>query len=264
LINENDTVELLWTDRNGSQFVNITMTGVVSAVIEEIGSFSFSGGPSDTSIYIDIEQAKTFFQTDEINQISVQTINDDEATINGVINAIEALFEDKVSVTAPSSILDTISSVLGIVEIFLVGVAGISLLVAGIGIMNIMIVSLMERTREIGILKALGTTNGTVLLIFLSEAAFIGVFGGVIGIGLGYILSVVAGNVISGFGSGFGGGDFGPPPEVANTTFTITPILTPDVALLALGFGLIISVVFALYPAWRASKLRPVDALRYE
>jgi putative ABC transport system permease protein len=134
--------------------------------------------------------------------------------------------------------------------------------------MNIMIVSLIERTREIGILKALGTKNGTVLTIFLSEAAIIGVLGGAIGIGLGYALAVLAGQIISGFagGGGFvGGGGFGGGgPPTGGASISIAPVLTPDIVLLALGFGLIVSVVFALYPAWRASRLRPVDALRYE
>jgi putative ABC transport system permease protein len=176
--------------------------------------------------------------------------------------AIEILFNDKVSVTAPTSILATIGSVFGVIELFLAGIAGISLLVAGIGIMNIMIVSLMERTREIGILKALGMQKNNVLLVFLTEAVIIGILGGMIGVGLGYILSIVMGQVISGFSNGGFGGDFGGPPGAAS--FSINPVVTIDLALAAIGFGLIVSVVFALYPAWRAARLEPVDALRYE
>jgi putative ABC transport system permease protein len=117
--------------------------------------------------------------------------------------------------------------------------------------MNIMIVSLIERTREIGILKALGMKSRTVLTIFLGESVIIGLIGAVIGIILGWSLAVVVARVL---GSGiFGGGGF-----------TVTPLLTPEVLAGALAFGIGVSVIFALYPAWRASKLKPVEALRYE
>ncbi|MGF3522523.1 MAG: ABC transporter permease, partial [Candidatus Bathyarchaeia archaeon] len=137
--------------------------------------------------------------------------------------------------------------------LFLGGIAAISLLVAGIGIMNIMIVSLIERTREIGILKAIGMKSRTVLLIFLCESVIIGLMGAVIGIVSGWSLAKVVAMLFS------GGGPFG-----SSGGLTITPILTPEMALLAVGFGVGVSVIFALYPAWRASKLKPVDALRYE
>ena len=136
-------------------------------------------------------------------------------------------------------------------QLFLGGIAAISLLVAGIGIMNIMIVSLIERTREIGILKALGMKNRTVLNIFLGESVIIGLIGAVIGIILGWILANIVSRVLA---SGiFGGGGF-----------KVTPLLTPEVLIGSLAFGVGVSVIFALYPAWRASKLKPVEALRYE
>jgi putative ABC transport system permease protein len=148
------------------------------------------------------------------------------------------------------------------VSLVLVGIAAISLLVAGIGIMNIMIVSLIERTREIGILKALGMKSRTVLLIFLSESVIIGVIGGAIGIGLGWVLANVVAVLFSGGGpfGGVGGGQ----GAGAGAAMNITPVLTPVVILGAFGFGIGVSVIFALYPAWRASKLKPVEALRYE
>ena len=116
----------------------------------------------------------------------------------------------------------------------------------------------MERTREIGILKALGTKSRTVLLIFLSEAVIIGVIGGAIGIGLGWVLANVVAIVFR------GGGAFTGNQAAGNGGMAITPILTPTVFLGAMAFGIGVSVIFALYPAWRASKLKPVDALRYE
>ena len=125
--------------------------------------------------------------------------------------------------------------------------------------MNIMIVSLMERTREIGILKALGAKGRTVLLIFLFEAVIIGLMGGAIGIGLGWVLANVVAVVFRG-----GGVFMGNHANAGTGGLTITPILTLPVFFGALAFGVGVSVVFAIYPAWRASKLKPVDALRYE
>ncbi|MCK5265900.1 MAG: FtsX-like permease family protein, partial [Candidatus Thorarchaeota archaeon] len=116
----------------------------------------------------------------------------------------------------------------------------------------------MERTREIGILKALGAKGRTVMGVFLTEALLIGIIGGVVGIAAGALLA----NLFSGiFSGGFSMGG----RTTSDLSFgTITPILTPELALWAMFFGVVVSVVFALYPAWRASKLDPVDALRKE
>jgi len=159
-------------------------------------------------------------------------------------------------------VLNILSSVFSIIQLFLAGIAAISLLVAGVGIMNIMIVSLMERTREIGILKALGMKSRTVLLVFLSESVIIGLMGAAIGIGSGWVLANIVAIVFRGGGMFMEGNQ-----AVAGAGargMTITPVLTPTVFLGALAFGVGVSVIFALYPAWRASKLKPVEALRYE
>jgi putative ABC transport system permease protein len=145
------------------------------------------------------------------------------------------------------------------VQTLMTGVIGISLLVAGVGIMNIMIISLMERTKEIGIMKAIGMKDGTVLAVFISESIIMGFVGTVSGIGLGYLLAYglnkfnLMGGMISNATSGtiMGG-------------IPMYPIFTSTNLLSALGFGLGVSIFFGFYPAWRASKLQPVDALRYE
>ena len=259
--NVNDDVTIIWTNATTFPIKNETYSGYVMAVLKEIGGFGI-GEPSDSSVYIPISQAQSFFGTDECSQIIVKLKNSDKATIDSVSKAITDAFSNQVSVMSATALLNTLSSVFSTIQLFLGGIAAISLLVAGIGIMNIMIVSLMERTREIGILKALGMKNRTVLLIFLGESIIIGLLGAVIGVASGWGLANVVAIALGG-GGGFGlrnqasqAGGFG--------AMAINPVLTPTVTLLALAFGIGVSVIFALYPAWRASKLKPVEALRYE
>lgn len=257
-IDVNETVEIIWVNATMRPPKNETYSAQVVAVLEEVGGFSFVG-PSDTAVYIPISQAQSFFGTDEVDTIIVQLVNDDDATIESVSDAIEEAFSGQVSVTSATAVLNIVSNIFSTIELFLGGIAAISLLVAGIGIMNIMIVSLMERTREIGILKALGMKSRTVLAIFLSEAVIVGLLGATFGIGLGWVLANVAARI-------FTGGGFAVAGEGGRVSgqFAITPIVTPTVLLGALGFGVVVSIIFALYPAWRASRLKPVDALRYE
>jgi putative ABC transport system permease protein len=255
-----DVVEVVWTNTSVRPSVDQTVEVTVAAVLEEIGGFSpNSPSPSDYSVYMPLEDAQSLFGTDECETIVVKLTSEDDETIKSVSDAIKDLFEGKVFVASSTAVLSIITSTFDTVELFLSGIAAISLLVAGIGIMNIMIVSLMERTREIGILKALGMKNRTVLTIFLSEAVIIGVLGAVFGIGLGWVLSNVVTRIFTG-----GGFVAATRPAVASTGFAITPVLTPTVLLGAFGFGIAVSVIFAIYPAWRASKLKPVDALHYE
>ncbi len=254
-----DTILISWTHRVGLEMVEENYTAEVVAVLEEIGGFSM--GPSDLSLYIPLSTAQSFFDTDEVSSIAVKLVSDDEELIETVSQAIEDAFDGLVSVTSPTALIETMSSIFDIISLFLVGIAGISLLVAGIGILNIMIVSLMERTREIGILKALGMKSRTVLGIFLTEALVVGLVGAVLGVVTGYSMAIIF-SAFSGslFGGGMPGGGGGPSAAL----MTITPVLTTEIILGAMVFGVLVAVVFALYPAWRASKLNPVDALRHE
>jgi putative ABC transport system permease protein len=252
----NDDVAVIWTNATARPPKNETYTGHVSAVLQEVGGFGI--GPSDSSIYIPISKAESFFGTDQCDLIIVKLINDDTGTIDSTSKAIRNAFDKQVSVMSSTAVLNILSNVFSVIQLFLGGIAAISLLVAGIGIMNIMIVSLMERTREIGILKALGMKSRTVLTVFLGESAIIGLMGAAIGIGSGWVLANVVALVFHGGGVFFGNQAAGTPG------ISITPVLTPTVLLGALVFGVGVSVVFALYPAWRASKLKPVEALRYE
>ncbi len=250
--NPGDQINVTWTNATILPPVNETYTANVVGVLEKIGGFGI-GGPSDTGVYIPIEKAQSFLGTDQVDMIIVKLRNSDNATISTVSKIITNHFSDQVSVISSTAVLSLLSTVFGTIQLFLGGIAAISLLVAGIGIMNIMIVSLIERTREIGILKALGMKSRTVLTIFLGESVIIGFMGAIVGIVLGWGLANVTATLL-GSGALMGG----------SSAFAITPLLTPDVIIGAFGFGIGVSVIFALYPAWRASKLKPVDALRYE
>ena len=250
LFSAGDNVNILWTNATTLPVKNETYSAHVSGVLGKVGGFGI-GGPSDTGVYIPLSQAESFFGTDQCDMILVQLKSSDNATIATVSKAITDHFGGQVSVISSTAVLSLLSTIFGTIQLFLGGIAAISLLVAGIGIMNIMIVSLIERTREIGILKALGMKSRTVLTIFLGESVIIGLIGAVIGIISGWILSEVVARVLA---SGLFGG----------SGFSVTPLLTPEVIAGALAFGVGVSVIFALYPAWRASKLKPVEALRYE
>jgi putative ABC transport system permease protein len=150
--------------------------------------------------------------------------------------------EDDFIVFSQDEILDVFDSITGMLTIFLGAIAGISLLVGGIGIMNIMLVSVTERTREIGIRKAVGAQRRDILTQFLIEALVLSLLGGLMGLALGVLLSNGIGQLS---------------PDLA-------PVISPVVLLVAVGFAAVVGLFFGLYPALRASKLRPIEALRYE
>ncbi len=259
LFNAGDEVTIIWTNASQLPFTNQTYTARVAAVLPRIGGFGI-GGPSDGGVYVPVSQAQSFFGTDEASTIIVKLKSSDQEVVDRVSKAITDHFADQVNVISATAVLSLLSTIFSTLTLFLGGIAAISLLVAGIGIMNIMIVSLIERTREIGILKALGMKSRTVLSIFLCESIIIGLIGAVVGIALGWGLANVVAVIFSGGGPFNGAGG----TQSGGGGLNIVPILTPEVFALAFAFGVGVSVIFALYPAWRASKLKPVDALRYE
>lgn len=215
----------------------------------------------DYWIFIPLETARAIYNTDESDLIFVRV--DDPVQSEGIAKDIEALFPPfRITILVPLTFIKQVDSILTIVQLFLTAIASISLLVAGIGIMNIMTVSVMERTREIGILKAIGARSRTVLVMFLGEALLIGLIGGVIGIFTGYGLSYGLAYALTGFIQ----------PQQQDTTFqtpethplSITPIFSVEWTTAAFVFAIIICIVFGLYPARKASRLNPVEALRYE
>ena len=154
--------------------------------------------------------------------------------------------EDDFTVFTQQDLLTTFESITGILTIFLGGIAGISLLVGGIGIMNIMLVSVTERTREIGLRKALGARKRDILTQFLTESSLLSLIGGIIGILFGWLISFIVGRVAAASGTAF------------------TPVVGLDAILLATIFSAAVGLFFGIYPANRAASLEPVEALRYE
>jgi putative ABC transport system permease protein len=153
---------------------------------------------------------------------------------------------DDFTVLTQQDFLSTVQTITSVLTIFLGGIAAISLLVGGIGIMNIMLVSVTERTREIGLRKALGAKRLDILVQFLAESAVLSLIGGIIGILLGWLISFAVGRVAA-----------------ANNT-PIDPTIGIDVILIATLFSAAVGLFFGIYPANRAAGLEPVEALRYE
>lgn len=153
---------------------------------------------------------------------------------------------DDFQVISQQSAVSMVSSITNVLTVFLGGIAAISLLVGGIGIMNIMLVSVTERTREIGLRKALGAKKSDILVQFLVESALLSLFGGIIGIILGWLIAFVVGKVAAATGTEF------------------TPEVGMNAILLATLFSTAVGLFFGIYPANRAASLQPVEALRHE
>jgi putative ABC transport system permease protein len=213
----------------------------VVGVLESKGQVMFFN--FDDQVYIPVTtMMKRMTGSKYVNSYSAQATDSEEA-----IKQVEFLLAKKLedpdlyNVTSQEEILETIQQVSSTMILMLAGIAGISLLVGGIGIMNIMLVSVTERTREIGIRKALGAKRKDILIQFLIEALVMSMVGGAVGLVLGWAVSVLV--------SRYGGW---------------TPTLSMFSVVVGIGFSSAVGLVFGIYPAMKAAKLNPVEALRYE
>lgn len=214
----------------------------VIGVAEPKSSGSFGGPDIDSSVYIPVTTARSALGQEKISYILVQA--SDKKDIERAKERIESVMskrlnEEDFSITDQAEILKTIQTILGTLTVGLAGIAAISLVVGGIGIMNIMLVAVSERTREIGLRKALGATPKSILIQFLIESAVLSTLGGTIGI----ILGILGALGIRAF-------------------FPATPALNS--ILLAFGVSLATGIVFGVFPARKAAALNPIEALRYE
>jgi len=252
-----DVAENLFGRREGLTGESVRIEGQpfrVIGVAEPKGGSGFNN--PDDQVYVPMTTAETRLmprRRGNVDMIIAQAISaDDVARAQEEIGAIlrtrhrSAIGEDDFTIFTQQDFLDTARTVTGVLTIFLGGIAGISLLVGGIGIMNIMLVSVTERTREIGLRKAVGARKRDILIQFLAESSLLSLLGGVIGIGLGWALATLVGAIATA------------------SDAELNPAISLDAVLLATLFSAAVGLFFGLYPAKRAADLEPVEALRYE
>lgn len=216
---------------------------------EDSGFTTESDDDIYTSLYMPLEAARNQnHSTAGYSQLTIVTASGVDST--SLCTELENWFNNsyyrnndsfEISASSMESMVSSMTSMLSTVSIAISVIAGISLLVGGIGVMNIMLVSITERTREIGTRKALGATNGSIRLQFITESIVICLLGGFIGIVLGLILAAVATNALG----------YAAKPSVSGIVFSVT-------------FSILIGVFFGYYPANKAAKMNPIEALRYE
>jgi len=255
-----DVADRLIGGRDGAVGLSIRLNGVpfeVIGVLREKGGQGMGGGSSDRVIIIPLSTAHDklfpgrFVSQGErtVDVVYVSAI--DEDSVEYVIQEITDMLrqrqgtyleeDDQFTVTSQQDVLGVFDQITGVLTTFLAAIAGISLLVGGIGIMNIMLVSVTERTREIGIRKAVGARSADVLVQFLIESVVLSVIGGLLGIAFGWGVS-----------------------RLVNRLGTFSAVVTVESVILAVGFSLAVGLFFGIYPARRAARMNPIDALRYE
>ena len=226
-----------------------TIVGVLEAKVTDT---SDQEGSSDDIALLPYTTALRVSKTGTASSYAVTVTSEDNISEAKTVleNGLQELLnsDEGYMVTSMSEMLDMMTSMVNMVVTILTAIAAISLLVGGIGIMNIMMVSVTERTREIGIRKALGAKERVILGLFVTEAATTSAFGGVLGIGLGYLLSALANRIL--------------PLVMSDMEMTVSPSLG-SVAV-AFGISVGIGVLFGYLPAKRAARLNPIEALRYD
>jgi putative ABC transport system permease protein len=227
----------------------------VIGVLESKGGTGFTSEDDQILVPLTTAQSRLVQRNsrEQVDMILVQGVSTErlDQTVSQIERVLTArhrtsLDEPDFSTINQQDILDIANQITGILTIFLGGIAAISLLVGGIGIMNIMLVTVSERTREIGLRKAVGARSRDILVQFLAESAVLSMLGGILGIILAWLIALAIGAI------------------AAQNDVAITPVIEFDAVLLATLFSAAVGLFFGFYPARRASSLQPVEALRYE
>jgi putative ABC transport system permease protein len=253
-----DVADKLFGHRDGLIGETVRISGQpfkVIGVLTPQGGSSFGSEDNEVIIPLATAQARLITRKNPgtvdviyVQAVDFQSVTDASDEITQILQTRHQspIGQDDFTVFTQESILNTVQAVTGVLTIFLGGIAAISLLVGGIGIMNIMLVSVTERTREIGLRKALGARKRDILIQFLAESSLLSLIGGFVGIIFGWLIAFIVGRVAVATGNNF------------------TPIVGLNAILLATIFSAAVGLFFGIYPANRAASLEPVEALRYE
>jgi ABC-type antimicrobial peptide transport system permease subunit len=266
-----------------------TASKKVSVPVEGIFEPLTSIVPIDSGVLVSMPSAEVLLNKLSFNEILIKA--NSAASVTSLTSLVTTIYGSNARVMNTEQLASTASSIIGAISLLFTAIAGVSLLVAAVGIMNVMLMSVSERVHEIGIFKAVGFKNREVMLIFLFQALIIGFLGGIVGLGVGAGAAYSLGSVLSArsaassttgaatttstsasFRAGGGGGSFaggaaggGAARAGAATSasaISIHPDFTLSIITEAILIAAAVSVLAGVYPAWKASRMEPIDALR--
>ena len=281
----NEPIYITQESSSGSRSITLLPSGI----LQTYGSSLFVS--PDTTVFIPLQEAESLLSKYSYSSILVQATNTTTAT--PLYNLLDTIYGNSASVLSVQQLAATVSSITGSLSLFLGSIGGISLIVAGISILSIMMVSVTERTKEIGILKSIGFKKREILMLFLSEALIIGLLGGIIGVAVGAAGSYALPGLLSGSpshsgassssgsapvqsaqGNGAGprngvyvrqgSGNSAPSSSGSPGSISLKPIITPSIVIVSILIAIAVSIMASLYPAWKASAVDPIKALRTE